>query len=49
MGDRKVRALISLIVMVCAALVVVVGLAGVMYFNNYDGPNPVPVAQGPGR
>ena len=43
------RAATTLIVMICAALVVAAGLIGVMYFNNYDSPHSVPVAQGQGK
>lgn len=42
-------AVLTLVVMICAALVVIVGLIGVMYFNNYDSPRSVPVAQGQGK
>ncbi len=40
----KPQVSLTLIVMICAALVVAVGLIGVMYFNNYDGMHSV--AQG---
>ena len=43
------RAALTLVVMICAALVVVVGLIGVMYFDNFDSPRSVPVAQGQGK
>ena len=46
--DRRHRAVLPLIVMISAALVVAVSLFGVMYYNNYDWPHTVPVAQGRG-
>ncbi len=49
MDGANGRTSVTLVVMVCVALVVAVGLVSVMYFSNYDSPRDVPLAQGPGR
>jgi len=37
----------ALIVMICAALVVAIGVVGAMYLNDQDSTGSVPVAQSP--